>query len=103
MTKKKQQSSVDLLIQGIKGLHPMFQGMLIDRIEKDIKSMTKHLPEIIEHHTTNETMFHPNFFIDYINEMNTIIDFIEFNSLTRWDEQQSAVFKSTPKIERITE
>lgn len=80
---KKVKTSNQILVDGIKDLHPMFQGYLIDRLENDIKELSEQLPEWAESQAAKNSMFHPNFFVQYINSMNQIFDEMDISANKR--------------------
>lgn len=96
MAKSKTQTQI--LIDGIKNLSPLFQGLLIDRLEKDIKELTEKLPEWANSQAAKNSMFHPNFFVQYINAMNEIYDEIDYTHIKKHTPEKITEFKARPKL-----
>jgi hypothetical protein len=96
---KKQKTTADLLIQGIKSMHPMYQGYLMDRIKKDAEFIKEELPAIWEKDRKDAaegrvSLFHPNFYVQYVNMISDIVDSID----RLYHEQYSTEpFKPTEK------
>lgn len=44
----KQKSQTDILIQGIKNIHPYYQGYIIDCLKKAVSDIHAALPMIVE-------------------------------------------------------
>lgn len=97
----KKKTSSSILINGIKDLHPMYQGYLIDRLKHDIEHIKDALPDIYEQDkidTANGkiSMFHPNFYVTYVNQVTDIIDAIDRNYHDNWKSDEP--FTPTPKV-----
>lgn len=69
----KAKSKTQILKKHLDQMHPLFQGYFFDRMMKSVEQIKEQLPEFIanEQATGNRSMFHPNFFVQY---MNAIID-----------------------------
>ena len=98
---KKSKSSTELLIQGIKNLHPLYQGYLIDRLKHDAEQIKEALPEIYEKNKIDAangkiSMFHPNFFVTYVNDIADIIDSIDRLYHEKYPSDKP--FEPTPKF-----
>jgi hypothetical protein len=101
---KKTKTQMEILIDGLKNLDPFYQGYVIDRLEKDIQRMRSELPDYFEQMKQDESegkisMFHPNFFIHYVNSMTEIFNQIELNHLKRDGRIQE--FQPTPKMDYL--
>lgn len=100
MAQIKKKSSVDILCQSIKNMHPFYASYLIQRIEADVEELKNHLPAIFEKEREDKAngkinIFHPNFYVNYVNDVTTIINEIEINS-TKGTNQ-------TPNIRPLTD
>lgn len=46
-------------------------------------------------------MFHPNFYVNFINEMNPIFDEIDLNYLKQYSPEKVSEFKPTEKVKGV--
>lgn len=102
----KQKSQTDILIQGIKNIHPYYQGYIIDCLKKAVSDIHAALPMIVEEERENQkkgkiSMFHPNFYVNFINEMNPIFDEIDLNYLKNYSPEKVSEFKPTEKVKGV--
>lgn len=95
---KKAKTQNQILIEGIKDLHPMHQGYLIDRLEESIKELSEQLPEWAASQASKNSMFHPNFFVEYINSMNRIFDEMDIAANKNLYPNKTIEFKPRPKF-----
>jgi hypothetical protein len=80
MSKKK--TSQELLAEGIKQMHPIYAAYLRQRLEADTKELIEVIPKIYEKDKKDMTegkisMFSPDFYVTYANDLLEIFDRIE--------------------------
>ena len=71
---KNKKSSQKILAEGIKNMHPVYASYLMQRLEYDTKQLIKQLPDIYEQEAIDMangkiSMFHPNFYVTYVNSL----------------------------------
>jgi hypothetical protein len=96
MTKPK--TPEQILVKAIKDMHPFFLGYLMDRLQKDIKELSNDLPAWASSEEGKKSMFHPNFFVQYINFMNEMFDEMDSSSLKRDRPNGDVEFTPRPKF-----
>jgi hypothetical protein len=84
MAQTKKKTQTDIICQAIQKMHPFYASYLIQRIEADMKELREQIPAIIEKNAQDEangkfSMFHPNFYITYANEVIIMLNDIEIN------------------------
>jgi len=94
----------DILIQELKNLHPYAQGYVIDCLRKSVSNIQEELPQIFAQEKENQekgviTMFHPNFYVSFVNQMNEVFDKIDLNYIKNYDISKVKDFKPTEKVQ----
>ena len=80
---KNKKTSQQILVGGIKDMHPIYASYLMQRLEYDMKELIKQIPAIYEQDAKDTangkiSMFHPNFYVTYVNSLIEI-----FNDMDR--------------------
>jgi hypothetical protein len=84
MAQNKKKTTTDIFCQAVKNMHPFYASYLIQRIEADMNELRKQIPAIYEKNAQDEangkfSIFHPNFYVTYANEVITMLNDIEIN------------------------
>lgn len=100
MAQTKKKTTIDIFCQAVQNMHPFYASYLIQRMEADMSNLREQIPGIFEKNAQDEangkfSMFHPNFYVTYANEVITMLNNIEINRTKGTND--------TPKIQPLIE